>query len=192
MWTSSAVRYISLFCMYHASYFPTFIFTSYVPCFPFFLIDHNQNYMLLIEWIIFFLKLKNVFCSFQLFEKVYTYNIVSTLINSTLKLDVENNSTTNNTTDVYVETSNVDLTLFNVVNFNVDINNFVSTLIWHCPTSQRHITLTTILRPHWNVPWILNNIAKRLHNFVKFVKFKTYIFSRIPLNCCFCKFLKRY
>ena len=160
--------------------------------FPFLFNYHNQKYMLLIEWIIFFLKLKNIFCSFQLFEKGYTYNIVSTLINSTLKLDVENNSTTNNTTDVYVETSNVDLTLFNVVNFNVDINNFVSTLIWHCPTSQRHITLTTILRPRWNVSWILNNIAKRLHNFLKFVKFKTYIFSRIPLTCCFCKFPKRY
>ena len=146
--------------------------------------------MLLIEWIIFFLKLKNIFCSFQLFEKGYTYNIVSTLINSTLKLDVENNSTTNNTTDVYVETSNVDLTLFNVVNFNVDINNFVSTLIWHCPTSQRHITLTTILRPRWNVSWILNNIAKRLHNFLKFVNSKHIYLAEYLLLAAFVSFRK--
>ena len=83
---------------------------------------------------------------------------------------------------------NVDSTLFNVVNFNVDINNVVSTLIWRCPTSRRHITLTTTFSQLWNICWVLKNVAKRLHNFVKFIKLKTYIFNRVPLNCCFRKF----
>ena len=37
-----------------------------------------------------------------------------------------------------VEIDNVDSTFFNVVNFNFDIHNVVSTLIWHCPTSRGH------------------------------------------------------
>ena len=36
------------------------------------------------------------------------------------------------------------------------------------------------------------NVAKNLHNFVKSTKLKTYIFSRVPLNCCFRKLSQRY
>ena len=50
-------------------YFLTFIFTFYVPCFPFFLIDHNQKQVLLIKWVILFLKLKNTFLLFLTFWK---------------------------------------------------------------------------------------------------------------------------
>ena len=65
-------------------------FYMYVLCFPFFLIDHNQKQVLLIKWVILFLKLKNIFfCSFQLFEKVIFTTLFwrwSTLSNSTLKI----------------------------------------------------------------------------------------------------------
>ena len=47
----------------------------------------------------------------------------------------------------------VDSTLFNVVNFNVDVHNVVSTLIWRCVTSRRHINLKTTLKRRRNVCW---------------------------------------
>ena len=53
----------------HAIYFLTFIFTLYVPCFPFFLIDHNRKQVLLIKWVIFFLKLEYIFSLFSTFWK---------------------------------------------------------------------------------------------------------------------------
>ena len=45
-------------------------------------------------------------------------------------------------------------TWLNVVNFNVDVHNVVSTLIWHCVTSRRHINLKTMLKRRWNVCWV--------------------------------------
>ena len=190
---SNSYCYFHIFFMHYILYFPTFIFTLCVPCFSFILIDHNLKQVLLIKWLIFFLKLKNIFCSFQLFENGHIHNVISTLIN-VIKLEVENNSivsTLSNVVNINTEIDNVDLTFFGIVNFNVEIYNAVSKLIWHCPTSWRHITVTTV-RPRWKVSWVLTNVVKRLHNFVKFVKLKTYIFSRIPLNCCFCKLTKRY
>ena len=195
MWTSSAITYISLCCyfpilsMYHGLYFAAFIFTLYVPCFPFFLIEHKQKQVLLIKWVIFSWSSKMFFYFFQLFENGHIPNVVSTLIN-VVKFDVENYNivwTMSNVVTINVEKDKVDLTLF-----NVDIHNVVSTLIWHCPTSRRNITLTTALRQRWKVSWVLTNIAKRLHNFVKFIKLKTYIFRRILLNSCFHKLSKWY
>ena len=61
--------YFHILFMYHALYFPTFMFTLYVPCFSFFLIDHNQKQVLLIKWVIFFLKFKNIFLFFWTFWK---------------------------------------------------------------------------------------------------------------------------
>ena len=52
------------------------------------------------------------------------------------------------------EKHNVVSTLFYVVNFNVDIHNVVSTLIWRCATSRRHINLKATLNGRWNVCWI--------------------------------------
>ena len=49
--------------------FPTFIFTLYLPCFPFILTNHNRKQVLLIKWVIFFLKLKNIFLLFSTFWK---------------------------------------------------------------------------------------------------------------------------
>ena len=166
----------------------------YVPCFFFFLIDHNRKQVLLIKWVTFFWSSKIFFCSFQLFENCHIHNVVSMLIN-VVKLDVQNNnivSALSNVVNINVEIDNVNVTLFNVVNFNVYIHNVVSTLIRYCPTSRSHITLTITLRQRWNVFWVLKNVAKSLHNFVKFIKLKTYMFSRIPLNCCFRKLSKRY
>ena len=45
-------------------------------------------------------------------------------------------------------------TLLKVVNFNVDIHNVVSTLIWRCATSRRHINLKTTMNRRWNVCWV--------------------------------------
>ena len=61
--------YFYILFMYHTVYFPTFIFTLYVPFFAFFLIDHNQKQVLLIKWVIFFSKLKNTFLLFSTFWK---------------------------------------------------------------------------------------------------------------------------
>ena len=171
---------------------PTLIFTLYLPRFPFFLIDHNQKQVLLIKWVIFFWSSKTVFCFFQPLENGHIHNVVSTLTN-VVKLDVENNSSVlklSNVVNINVEIDNVDVTLFNVVNLKFE-RNFVSTLIWLSPTSRRHISLTTTLRQCWKVSWILTNIAKRISNFLKFIKLKTCIFSRIPLNFCFRKHSKR-
>ena len=142
--------------------------------------DHSRKQVLLIKWIIFFWSSKIFFALFNFLEMVIYRTLFrhwSTLWNSAFKI----------TTLIWL-----NLTLFNVVNFNVYIHNIVSTLIWCCPMSWKHITLTkTTLRQRWNVLWALKNIAKSLHKFVKFIKLKTYIFSRIPLNCC-CKLSKRY
>ena len=46
-----------------------------------------------------------------------------------------------------------DSMLFYVVNFNVDVHNLVSTLIWRCATSRRHINLKTTLKRRWKVCW---------------------------------------
>ena len=86
MWTSSAIPYIILFChqqnsysyshilfMYHALYFWKYIFTLHVPCFLFFLIEHNQKQMLLIKNESSFFEVQKYFfalfnfCSFLLF-----------------------------------------------------------------------------------------------------------------------------
>ena len=118
---------------------------------------------------------KIFFCSFQLLENGHIHNVVSTLIN-VMKLDAENNRIVlalSNVVKIDVDLGNVALMLFNVANFNVDIHNVVSTLIWHFPTSWRNITLTTKLRLRWKVSWVLTNVAKRLHNYVKFIKLKT-------------------
>ena len=147
---------------------------------------------MIIKWVICFLKLKKFFCFFQLFENCLQ-NFVSTLVNF-VKLDVKNGNIVSALSDVVninVEIDNINLTLLNVVNFNVYIH-VVSTLIWYYPTLRSHIALTTTLRQRWNVFWVLKNVSKSLHNFVKFVKLETYIFSRIPLKCCSRKLSKRY
>ena len=58
-----------------------------------------------------------------------------------------------NVVQINFEISNVDVTFFNIVNFNVDVYSIVSTLIWRCATSQRHINLKTTLKQRWNVCW---------------------------------------
>ena len=124
------------------------------------------------------------------FSNGYIRNVVSTLPN-VVKFDAENDNIVSTLSSVVQFNVEKTQCCFNVVNFNIDIHNVVSTLIWHCLTSRRHTTLTKTLRPCWKVSWVLTNVA-RLHNFVKFVKLKKFVFSRITLNCCFPKFSKRY
>ena len=160
MWTSSAIPYISLFC-HQQTHTVIFIF------FP--SVVNEMSHL--------FLRLKNIFCSFQLFEYCHIHNIVSTLINA-VKLGIENNNIVwrlSNIVNINTEIGNTDSTLFGVVSFNIAIHNVLSTFIWHCPTLQCHITLTTTLRQCWNICWLLKNVAKRLHNFVKFIWKHTYL-----------------
>ena len=144
------------------------LFLHWPLMFSLLLIVHNQKKVLLIKWVSFFFELKNICLLFSTFWK-WSY--------LQRYFDV----------DQRYETQ-----CWNFVNLNVDIHNVVSTLIWHCPASRRHIILTKTLRPRWKVSWGFTNIVKRLHNFVKFLKLKTYIFSRRPLNCCFRKLSKRF
>ena len=43
--------------------------------------------------------------------------------------------------------------LLNVVNFNADIHNVVSTLVWRCTTSRLYINPKATLKRRWNVCW---------------------------------------
>ena len=43
---------------------------------------------------------------------------------------------------------------FDVVTFNVDVHNVVSTLVWRCTTSRRHINLKATLKRRSNVCWV--------------------------------------
>ena len=72
---------------FNVSYFSTFIFTLYIPCFPFFLIDHNQK-VLLIKWVTFSWSSEISHYSFQPFENYHIRNVLSTFIN-VMKLYVE-------------------------------------------------------------------------------------------------------
>ena len=185
--------FIFFSCTMHYT-FQRLLFTMYFPYFPLFLIDRNQKQVLLIKESSFSASSKIFFSSFHFLKNDHIHNFASTLI-KIIKLDIESNnivSTLSNVVNINVEIDNLDLMLFNGVNFNIDIYKVVWTLIWHCPTSQWHITRTATLRQHWKVFWLLTNVTKRLHNFVNFIKLKTYIFSKIFLNCCFRKLSKRY
>ena len=65
-----------------------------------------------------------------------------------MKIFVENDNVVSTLPNVaqISEMYNVDSTLFNVVNFNVYLDNIVSTLIERCATSQCHINLKTTLK----------------------------------------------
>ena len=58
--SANSYCYFPILFMYNALYFATFIFILHIPCFPFFLIDHNEKQVLLIKWVVFFFKLKNI------------------------------------------------------------------------------------------------------------------------------------
>ena len=133
-------------CSFHVQCI-MFIFTMYVRCSPFFLIDHFRNQMLLIKWVIFFWSSKIFFCTFQHSQSGRIYNVVSTLIN-VVKLDVKNNnivSTLSNVPNINVEKDNVDLTLLNVNIHNVDLILSDVAMLFH---------------PNNNICWVLKNVAK--------------------------------
>ena len=67
----------------------------------------------------------------------------------------------------------VDSTLFNVVNSNVDVRNVASTLIWRCTASRRHINIRTTLKCFLGMRCyekvVLRNHAKPV-NFVNYCR----------------------
>ena len=99
----------------------------------------------LFVYLFIFSKLKIFFWSFQLFVNGRIHNVVLTLIN-VVKLDFENNvvSILYSVVNINVKIDSIDLTLFNMLNFNIEIHNFVSTLTWRCSMLQHHINLTTL------------------------------------------------
>ena len=76
--------------MYNALHFQTFIFTLYVPCFPFSLIDNNWKWVLLIKRVIFFEPQKYYFALFNFLKKATfrrtLFWLWSALWNSTSKI----------------------------------------------------------------------------------------------------------
>ena len=62
-----------------------------------------------------------------------------------------------NVVQINFEIDNVDSAFIDVVNSNVDVRNIVSTLIWRCTTSRRHINLKPMSKQRWNVCWAYPN-----------------------------------
>ena len=82
-----------------------------------------------------FLNWKLLLCSFQQFFKLWYSQRCFDFIN-VVKLDVGKKnivSMLSNAVNICVEIDNID-SKFNVVSFNVDKHNVVSTLIWRCVT----------------------------------------------------------
>ena len=118
--------YFHILSIYHALYFPTFSLRLYVSCFPFFLIDHHGQQVLLIKQAIFFFwSSKIFFFSFQLFENSHIQNFVLMLIN-VVKLDTQINN-------IVLTFTNVVNTI--VVNFNVGFT-LSDTVTSYCPNKM--------------------------------------------------------
>ena len=77
-----------------------------------------------------------------------------TLWKSILKM-----TTTLSNVQFNIQINNVVSTFLNVVNFNVDVHNVVSTLIWRCVMSRHHINLQLTLSRPWNVCWECSKIV---------------------------------
>ena len=111
------------------------------------------------------LKLKNMILFLNrgliFFSNGHIRNVVSTLPN-VVKIDVENDNVVSTLPNVVQFKVEID----NVVNFNVDVHNVVSTLIWRCVTSRRHINLKSTLNWRWNVCW---GAIKTIINKLKFI-----------------------
>ena len=96
----------------------------------------SPPYSLKLKNIILFVNLGLIFFQMVIFATLFRR--CPTLWKSTLKLF---NSTLKYTT------------LLSVVNFNVNIHNVVSTLIWRCARSWRHINPKITLNRRWNACW---------------------------------------
>ena len=101
----------------------------------------------------FYLKVKNIsfesrFILFLFFSNSHIHNFVLILPN-VVKIDVE--TTLSNVVQINVEIDNVDSMLFNVVSSNVDVHKVVTTFIWRCVMSRRDINLKITLKQRLNV-----------------------------------------
>ena len=199
MLTSGAILYISLFCdqQSHTDIFMFFSCTMHYTSQRFFFYIVRSMFPLLFNWSQSKTSVVNQKSHhFFVPQKYYFFSLFSTFWKSfsqscfEVNQRYETRSWKYQYVNINAEIDNVDWTLFNVVNFNVDKHNVVSTIIWHCPTSRRHISLMTTLRPRWKVSWVLTNVAKRLHNFIKLIKLKTIYLSEYLLIAAFLSFWK--
>ena len=114
----------------------------------------------------FFILILNIsFCIFFIFYlffflRMVMFTTLFTTLCNVAKIDNENlNAVSTLSHFVQINTEkivqhNIVLTLFNVINLNVD--NVNSTLIWHFPMSRHHINLRTTLKQSWNICWVLS------------------------------------
>ena len=97
---------------------------------------------------------------FFFFLRMVIFTTLFTTLCNVAKIDNENvNAVSTLSHFVQINTENIVqhnivLTLFNVINLNVD--NVNSTLIWHFPMSRHHINLRTTLKQSWNICWVLS------------------------------------
>ena len=105
----------------------------------------------------------------EILSSVYSFklkNIIS-FLNQGLIFIFFSNGHIHNVVKIYVENGvvstlpnvvQINVVQFDVVqrcNFNVDVHNVISTLIWRCVTSRCHINPKTTLKRRWNVCWVM-------------------------------------
>ena len=105
----------------------------------------SPAYSLKLKSFIFFLNQGLIFFQIVIFATLFRR--CPTLWKSMLKM------TLSNVVQFNFEIHNVVSTLLNVVNFNSEVHNVVPTLIWRCATSRPHINCKTTLSRRWNVCW---------------------------------------
>lgn len=107
----------------------------------------------------FYLKLKKIlllltrglfFNFLQMFKFTMFFRCWATLWNSRLKMTTLY-STLSQVTNINVEIDNSDSTSSKVLDFNGDVRNVISKLIWRISIPWRHIDLTSIIQQYWNI-----------------------------------------
>ena len=70
-----------------------------------------------------------------------------------------------------------------LIDFNFDVHNVVSTLIWSCPTLRRLINLATTYQQRWNVCWELYiYILHILHVKIIVIYVREYMLYNLYIN----------
>ena len=89
------------------------------------------------------------------FTNGHIHNVVSTLPNVE-EIDVKNDNVVSTLTNVQIKRRNGQrwFDIAQHCRFQRYVHNVVSTLIWHCPMSRRHINLKRTSKKRWDVCWI--------------------------------------